>query len=286
MPTPATHTLSLHDALPIPPRPAPTPATSYRSTRRSGTRRAAGPASSWSTPTPKSTGRTARTPSTSPVRTAPSRFARPTASTSADRKSTRLNSSHMSISYADPRDPHSFPTRRSSDPAPASPDASDLLPINTAIRDAASRWPSIELVDTDAEVDGPDGSYAEYLPGPDGPEQVRKADGLHFCRSEEHTSELQSHVNLVCRPPRPTLFPYTTLFRSRPGQPRRQRPPTDQHGDPGRGEPLAQHRVGRHRRRSRRAGRLVRRVPPRSGRPRAGSQGRRPPLLQIGRAHV
>src|SRR6266480_2745916 len=59
-------------------------------------------------------------------------------------------------------------------------------------------------------------------------------------RSEEHTSELQSHVNLVCRlllekktprggcresvlcgvmprPPRSTLFPYTTLFRSRCG---------------------------------------------------------------------
>src|SRR3989344_4486201 len=42
-------------------------------------------------------------------------------------------------------------------------------------------------------------------------------------RSEEHTSELQSHVNLVCRlfflmirrPPRSTLFPYTTLFRSK-----------------------------------------------------------------------
>src|SRR5690242_3513585 len=33
-------------------------------------------------------------------------------------------------------------------------------------------------------------------------------------RSEEHTSELQSHVNLVCRPLRSTLFPYTTLFRS------------------------------------------------------------------------
>src|SRR5438477_222096 len=38
-------------------------------------------------------------------------------------------------------------------------------------------------------------------------------------RSEEHTSELQSHVNLVCRlllphPPTPPLFPYTTLFRS------------------------------------------------------------------------
>src|SRR6266576_1329846 len=50
-------------------------------------------------------------------------------------------------------------------------------------------------------------------------------------RSEEHTSELQSRRDLVCRllreqkkfylfflmirpPPRPTLFPYTTLFRS------------------------------------------------------------------------
>src|SRR5947207_1453305 len=55
------------------------------------------------------------------------------------------------------------------------------------------------------------------------------------CRSEEHTSELQSHSDLVCRlllekkktlyysllyflmiprPPTSTLFPYTTLFRS------------------------------------------------------------------------
>src|SRR6266508_3127532 len=33
-------------------------------------------------------------------------------------------------------------------------------------------------------------------------------------RSEEHTSELQSRGHLVCRPPRSTLFPYTTLFRS------------------------------------------------------------------------
>src|SRR5699024_7701808 len=34
-------------------------------------------------------------------------------------------------------------------------------------------------------------------------------------RSEEHTSELQSRFDLVCRPPISTLFPYTTLFRSR-----------------------------------------------------------------------
>src|SRR5436309_2008755 len=43
-------------------------------------------------------------------------------------------------------------------------------------------------------------------------------------RSEEHTSELQSRENLVCRllldspPPSSTLFPYTTLFRSHLGQ--------------------------------------------------------------------
>src|SRR5688572_23897018 len=35
-----------------------------------------------------------------------------------------------------------------------------------------------------------------------------------WSRSEEHTSELQSQSNLVCRPPIPPLFPYTTLFRS------------------------------------------------------------------------
>src|SRR3990167_5478116 len=45
-------------------------------------------------------------------------------------------------------------------------------------------------------------------------------------RSEEHTSELQSQSNLVCRlflmirrPPRSTLFPYTTLFRSQRAEP-------------------------------------------------------------------
>src|SRR5690606_7445664 len=48
---------------------------------------------------------------------------------------------------------------------------------------------------------------------PDGRLRTRRA----ARRSEEHTSELQSRENLVCRllrPPRCTLFPYTTLFRS------------------------------------------------------------------------
>src|SRR5438045_1084003 len=48
---------------------------------------------------------------------------------------------------------------------------------------------------------------------------VKRAETMRN-RSEEHTSELQSLRHLVCRlllvrrPPRPTLFPYTTLFRS------------------------------------------------------------------------
>src|SRR3989338_6971695 len=49
------------------------------------------------------------------------------------------------------------------------------------------------------------------------------ASSILLIRSEEHTSELQSQFHLVCRlvfflmmrrPPRSTLFPYTTLFRS------------------------------------------------------------------------
>src|SRR5690606_38300152 len=35
-----------------------------------------------------------------------------------------------------------------------------------------------------------------------------------LARSEEHTSELQSRENIVCRLLISTLFPYTTLFRS------------------------------------------------------------------------
>src|SRR5690242_13974215 len=52
-------------------------------------------------------------------------------------------------------------------------------------------------------------------------QSFKVAAGTGFARrSEEHTSELQSHVNLVCRlllillARRFPLFPYTTLFRS------------------------------------------------------------------------
>ena len=56
---------------------------------------------------------------------------------------------------------------------------------------------------------------------------LARADGKIAVRSEEHTSELQSRFGIsyavfclkkiflmIRRPPRSTLFPYTTLFRS------------------------------------------------------------------------
>src|ERR1035438_2077615 len=97
-----------------------------------------------------------------------------------DRKSTRLNSSHLGISYAVFADLHSFPTRRSSDLGGG----------------AGIKIPPVSLFFPDAK----DRSSARV---------IRVHD-----RSEEHTSELQSLRHLVCRLRRSSLFPYTTLFRS------------------------------------------------------------------------
>src|SRR5690242_3707019 len=145
-----------------------------------------------------------------------------------DRKSTRLNSSHMSISYAvfclcgTCRHLRSFPTRRSSDLRPGS----RRLPRSGCRRPraAAARHPSRPAL----RAGRPPGAGRRRLPCLPAVRAVRH--GRHRrpprrTRSEEHTSELQSHVNLVCRlllvrhlPPSP-LFPYTTLFRSTPWKP-------------------------------------------------------------------
>src|SRR5437867_2441047 len=131
-----------------------------------------------------------------------------------DRKSTRLNSSHRTISYAVPRHLHSFPTRRSSDlcgsarrrrrarRAPGTARARKAGPGRAARR---GRW----RAGTRRRP-----RHAAWRSDPDtrSPEW-RRATDLH-ARSEEHTSELQSPYDLVCRPPSSTLFPYTTLFRS------------------------------------------------------------------------
>src|SRR5690242_15573853 len=131
-----------------------------------------------------------------------------------DRKSTRLNSSHMSISYAVRRDLPSFPTRRSSDLG------------QRARRDRRAAAPGVRLGGRQPAS----GRGAGHVPAEPRLPRVLLPGALHGGRdgggavpgrvlrdrprSEEHTSELQSHVNLVCRPPRSTLFPYTTLFRS------------------------------------------------------------------------
>src|SRR5438046_8019704 len=76
------------------------------------------------------------------------------------------------------RDLHSFPTRRSS----------DLQPVPSLPQPAQTRHIRSEVVDED------DGGA--------GPRQIEQSpEGLvrHVLRSEEHTSELQSLTNLVCR---------------------------------------------------------------------------------------
>src|SRR5687768_6200390 len=142
-----------------------------------------------------------------------------------DRKSTRLNSSHGYISYAvfclyvNHRDLHSFPTRRSSD--------LHLLRRRARPGCQPGRGRERRLADDHdpaqprAGRTGGDGRARPPAVGRGG--RVVPGDRLgRRRRSEEHTSELQSRLHLVCRlllirqPPRSTLFPYTTLFRSPP----------------------------------------------------------------------
>src|SRR5436309_2702108 len=131
-----------------------------------------------------------------------------------DRKSTRLNSSHVKISYAVLHYPPSFPTRRSSDLSTTS--RSSTTTSRTRARSGAGvrrsgrggerRRPSMSATAS---------SRSDSLPSCTIPRARPSSSSRPLpARSEEHTSELQSRENLVCRPPLPTLFPYPTLFRS------------------------------------------------------------------------
>src|SRR5947208_1682257 len=131
-----------------------------------------------------------------------------------DRKSTRLNSSHQINSYAVHRYLPSFPTRRSSDllpaararPAPSA--ATGAASAGTSCgRRGASSWPAAAPPSRLSRRSGPPRPARRPSPSGTGRQASRR-------RSEEHTSELQSPDQLVCRPPISTLFPYTTLFRS------------------------------------------------------------------------
>src|SRR5690242_12954098 len=231
MPSPHISTLSLHDALPISrTRCSPGSATSSPAGNATVTRassRASTVTVWWLRP------RCLRRSSLSDIR-AQSTTGHPRAAAAcalSDRKSTRLNSSHMSISYAVPPHLHSFPTRRSSDLADeVLARQRHLVPGRE--RDGHAREQQGEHrhgVVAEAAVPAALVALrhprAEHDRAPEGRRRVRAV------RSEEHTSELQSHVNLVCRPPTSPLFPYTTLFRSRgrgarPAAPPRPRPGT------------------------------------------------------------
>src|SRR5687768_7963021 len=134
-----------------------------------------------------------------------------------DRKSTRLNSSHGYISYAvfHHLDLHSFPTRRSSDLQIFPGHAFDnyaflkvMQPLQLGALRILHRCGPSQL-DVTARLQPSGGVITSAEHSGNG---VTARD----IRSEEHTSELQSRLHLVCRlpPPRSTLFPYTTLFRS------------------------------------------------------------------------
>src|SRR5687768_16514640 len=217
MPSPEISTLSLHDALPIWSWGGMSRTIVRRSTRtmRStpGMRRMRpGPLGPTSRPSRNTTARSYSRRMRTEV------AARATATAMAiDRKSTRLNSSHGYISYAVPRDLHSFPTRRSSD-----------LVLGRDVQDDRAEIHAHHAVDARDEQDEAGSLGADQPAEPEhhrplvfaqdadggGREGHRHRDGH---RSEEHTSELQSRLHLVCRPPRSPLFPYTTLFRSGPG---------------------------------------------------------------------
>src|SRR5205807_7129822 len=99
-----------------------------------------------------------------------------------------ISSSHLSFHYAETiHDLHSFPTRRSSDLGKIfqqrnHADDDDDHPYD--LFGAAIEWQHVDEVehqDDDKEGD------------------EHTDEGVHMRRSEEHTSELQSPCNLVCR---------------------------------------------------------------------------------------
>src|SRR5207237_8821632 len=98
--------------------------------------------------------------------------------------------------YRYPLPPHdllSFPTRRSSDLRPASPAALVLLGIHRCARRERAHF----LRHRDLLRIFPEFLFAVARPAL--ASRLFSGVGASSHRSEEHTSELQSHLNLVCR---------------------------------------------------------------------------------------
>src|SRR5438034_350808 len=198
-PSPHLHPLSLHDALPISTWRGSTcrrtPCCPWRETSR--TRKSCAPPSGCSA-----------TGSRRPL----ARGSRRRTARRRDRKSTRLNSSHTVMSYAVfclekkiseahsshfapplslnshavPSPPPSFPTRRSSDLYMAR----QYVPANTVLS-VAGNVTHQEVVRTAERLLGnwQPATFGAWFPAKNG----------QTTRSEEHTSELQSHSDVVCR---------------------------------------------------------------------------------------
>src|SRR5437879_5773962 len=132
-----------------------------------------------------------------------------------DRKSTRLNSSHRCISYAVP--PHLTPVlpRRSSDLGETLPRVRLLCDVRAGCAYGVAHppvWP-----DAHRHLGHGPGTTMGRCRAND-PSRGCSVDSARpetLARSEEHTSELQSPMYLVCRPPSSHSCPSTTLFRSR-----------------------------------------------------------------------
>src|SRR5690242_13360377 len=200
------------------PRPAPGSTlfpytTLFRSIRRSEPTRCSviRPSRAWSTRCPPR-------PSSSAGRPSSTTWARP-GRAARDRKSTRLNSSHMSISYAvfclkKKKSGNSQRNDRRRYCSATSVSASKVhfqyctTPARTGIHtlslhDALPIYPTVRADSMQRHPPEP----CVVHPLPPAPEFVGREAELDDLgsawsggeRSEEHTSELQSHVNLVCR---------------------------------------------------------------------------------------
>src|SRR5690242_563678 len=177
-----------------PPRATPSRRRRSRSTARSRTWTSPPPTCSWC-PAARST------PTGSGWRRRRRSWSR--RSTPPDRKSTRLNSSHMSISYAvfclkilrRPRRPPLFPYTTLFRSEPIQATQGDTEPTQKVEVDGT--FADVDVAATDVLV-VPGGTVnADRIRMEEKAQELVKA--FDAARSEEHTSELQSHVNLVCR---------------------------------------------------------------------------------------
>jgi hypothetical protein len=56
-----------------------------------------------------------------------------------------------------------------------------LAELNAAYADLPDRFDAVTYIPGAEYVSAPNGGFAEFLDGPDGPERVRRIDGLHLC---------------------------------------------------------------------------------------------------------